>query len=211
MNQLRMLLRQESMLSLKYSSSTATEVLAIAASTVNAAHQYYLSASWKPVDRLATILYLIGALLSLVCIIVKNDNPPQMRSAAIDSYKQGLNMLYEMAPNFSAARHCLQRIHRIIVTAKQAIRRFNLPESSTSEEMILDPDDLTTLMNKPSIIDPWLTMELDPFSQPYSVPTVGSFLNVEFQNFGALLDDIDSVWTDEDLFRYPVGVDAPKP
>lgn len=205
MNQLRLLLRQDSMLSLKYCTRTAAETLAIAASSVDAIHDYRHSSSWQPTDRLAAVLFLIGALLSLVCIIVKNDNSLEMRGTAIESYKKGLTMLYELAPNFSAARHSLQRIHSIIVTAKQAIRRFNVPETSALPEVLLDTDNMNSLMNDSHVFEPWMNMEPDHVSQQYGVPALGFI-----QDFGTSLDDIGSFWTDGEIFQFTGDMEVPK-
>lgn len=131
MNQLRLLLRQEAMLSFSYSTTTASECISIAGSSITAIATHNASSYHRPTDRYSSALYLVGALLPLICIILKasNDNGFDARSDAIALFKQGLQMLHDMAPNFSLARHVLERLRRVILTVKQAIKRFHDAES----------------------------------------------------------------------------------
>jgi len=118
------------MLSLTYDHKTAEEAVAIAASSVNAIHTYYTSQYHKQISRFSATLYLMGSLLVLVCVIVKNDNPQHTRAHAIEAFKKGLEMHNEMSTNYTMSRHALRRIHRIIRRTQQVIHTFQNTEES---------------------------------------------------------------------------------
>jgi hypothetical protein len=93
MNQLRLLLRQEKMLSFTYDLETAVDCVAIATSSIEAMQFHRTSPVQSGVGRFATVLYLLSAILSLVCVVVKPDNQPQTRAVAIEAFKLGLSHL----------------------------------------------------------------------------------------------------------------------
>lgn len=145
MNQLRQLIRQESMLTLKYDAATASDCVAISTSSIDAISTHLNVKGYNPSDRWASVLYLIGSLLPLVCIIVRKENVQQTRADAIETFKRGVTILSNLAPNFGLARHTLRRLHKIIGTAMQAIH-----EADTSA---LDPKDFETEILAPQITD----------------------------------------------------------
>lgn len=189
MNQLRLHLRQESMLAFKYDHSIAEECVLIATSSVNAIHAYYHSRYHKQTNRYSSILYLMGSLLILVCVIVKSDINQFTRSTAIDTFKRGLSIHNELSTNFTMARHALHRMHRIIGRTQKVINSFQTADQLQLQD--LGPQ-ITDFFNT----DPSWMMDWDkdinsfPFdSQAANMLPAGSVGS----------DDLDSFWT-VDLF-----------
>jgi len=147
---------------MQYDTATALQCSTIAASSIDAVHIYLSSSVHRTTDRWSSVLYLVSAILPLVCIIVKNDNEPVLRANAITSFKKGLSLLNSMSPNFSWARHTLKRIQRIIGTAKKAIEVFDnagmflLDPSEFFEEDMLKPR-YTDFFN----MDSWTSLDAD--------------------------------------------------
>lgn len=121
------------MFSLKYTEEDAAQCLSVAASTINSVHAYHTSKK-LPNNRFHMVLFIVGALLTLVCIIIKPTNSQQIRAEAIEVYLKGLGILYEEAPKFHSARHALQRLSRLIHTAKSAIQRFENPNQGSGTD-----------------------------------------------------------------------------
>lgn len=224
MNQLSLLLRQEMVLNMQYDPQTATQCVAIATSSIDAVHLYLSSSVHRPTDRFSSVLYLVGALLPLVCIIVKDDNSSQTRGHAIASFKKGLSLLNAMSPNFSWARHTLRRIHRIIGTAKRAIEvfdsagMFNLDMSEFFEGDMMQQSRYTDFFN----LDTWTAMEKDvgnltegsmtgSTSMSFRFGTHGTTglpevnMNVTHPDFPSTADEMDSFWV-EDFLKDRGGV-----
>lgn len=141
MNQLRLLLRQESLLSLQYDDEFAEQCLGIASSTVNTLQTYHGSHIFHPMDRFASTLYLVGALLSLACIITRCDNIKATRKEAIEAFDKGLRLVTKMAADSYAARHALGRSRRIVIKVKQAIQDFEINETMFIENNPSNPQD----------------------------------------------------------------------
>lgn len=141
MNQLRLLLRQESLLSLQYDDDFAGQCLSIASSTVNTLQTYHGSHIFHPMDRFASTLYLVGALLSLACIITRRDNITATQKEAIEAFDKGLRLVTQMAADSYAARHALGRSRRIVIKVKQAIHDFEINETMSSDNNPSNPQD----------------------------------------------------------------------
>ncbi|EXJ90156.1 hypothetical protein A1O3_03225 [Capronia epimyces CBS 606.96] len=139
MNQLRLLLRQERMLSLGFDDEMAKDCTTISGALINAIHASHYSPTHTLTDRYSACLYLSSALLPLVCIIVKSECDPAIREDAIQAYNKGLSTLQALVPSFSAARHTLQRLLRITQTTERAIQRFR-----RAEQFLLDPSEFET-------------------------------------------------------------------
>jgi hypothetical protein len=146
------------MLSLKYTAKTAEDSTTIATSSINAIHDRYNSSLYHPVHRSAAVLYLVGALLPLVCIICKKENAEKVRSDAIDAFKKGITILNRMYPNFGNARHALRRLHRITASTMRAIREFQKPDSEMLATNVNDLAMETYASDLPEFFhfDPWL-------------------------------------------------------
>jgi hypothetical protein len=121
------------MLAFTYDQGTADEAVLIASSSIDAIHTFYTSQYHKQVGRFSATLYLMGSLLILVCVIVKNDGERQTRTRAIEAFKKGLQMHSEMSTNYIMSRHALRRIHLIIRRTQQVINNIQIMEDSQSE------------------------------------------------------------------------------
>jgi hypothetical protein len=192
MNQLRQLIRQESMLTLRYDDATAADCVAISTSSIEAISTHLHVKGYSPSDRWASVLYLIGSLLPLVCIIVRKENAQQTRPDAIKIFKQGVSILSSLAPNFGLARHTLGKLSKIIGTAMQAIQSFHEAEFSA-----LDPKDFETDILAPQISDLFsgthqLDLPRDLLDQQIGEAVAyDTFSMPEFSGEG-----IDSLWLD---------------
>ncbi|KAF2494376.1 hypothetical protein BU16DRAFT_589184 [Lophium mytilinum] len=202
MNQLRLILRQESILSLAYSEETADEVVSIASTTIDALHAYHSRNLDRPTGRFSSVFYSVAPLLNLVCIIVKADNPPETRTKAIESFKKGLSTFNDMSSNFTLARHTLRRLYRIIETAKRAILKFHGAEllDTTPKELQFD-----TIMPHISDFFNQNTMEgdddmLNQLINGFSTTNEPSMVR------GTGGEEIDGFWVDDELRRlFDVG------
>ncbi|OCK79324.1 hypothetical protein K432DRAFT_405689 [Lepidopterella palustris CBS 459.81] len=131
-NQLRLLLRQESILGQKYSIATANECVEIASNTIEALYDYH--GIQQPIGRFASVFYSVSALLHLACIILGDHDSQKTRANAIEAFNKGLIMLQDLYPTFVLARHTFQRLCRIIDTVKRAMLKFNNTELQDPKE-----------------------------------------------------------------------------
>lgn len=164
MNQLRMILRHRKVLRNDHDDTTARDCVSIAASSINAIHSHHTSPSYKSTDRFSSVLYLVNSLLPLVCVIVRENNQWQTRTDAIAAFQKCLSILQSLSQTFSAARHILHRLDRIIISAKNAIRKFE-----GVEEFTLDLDQFDASSFMPNMAgffsnDFWKDPTIDPTS-----------------------------------------------
>ncbi|KAI9743674.1 MAG: hypothetical protein M1818_002990 [Claussenomyces sp. TS43310] len=200
MNQLRLLLRQECMLGLKYNDTNAAECVAIAASSVNAIHTFNASPLHQPTDRFSSLLYLVGAIIPLICVIVRRDNVAQTRTDAIEAFKRNLEMMEEMSPNFTQAGHALGRLQWIVGTAK---RTFELVISA--DHPVADVRDIHTDALAPPAgdffnYDHWMDLDKDIFNPQHSgALTYNLNLNhvMDPNVFHGTTDEMDALWLDD--------------
>ncbi|OCK75226.1 hypothetical protein K432DRAFT_177297 [Lepidopterella palustris CBS 459.81] len=199
-NQLRMILRQESILGSRYSEATADECVSIATSTIEALHAHHACQLHKPTGRFSSVLYLVGALLPLVCIIVKRDNKKSTRAQAIDSFKKGLTIFNGMYSNYTVARHTLRRLHRIIETAKRAILNFHNSESLTIDPKDVPPTDALV----PQMSDFFGHDQRNGADEDVLNQLLNGFQN-GFHNLDTDIrntaEEMDAFWVDDDLRR----------
>lgn len=132
LNQLRLLLRQESLTSGRYSTKTAEECMTITSSSVDAISDHMNSRVSKPTHRWYSVLYLVGCLMPLTCIIVQKDNDQQLRARAIESFDKAFAILNNLTSTFTLARHTVLRLNRIMSSVTKAIRTFEETQMSTS-------------------------------------------------------------------------------
>lgn len=186
MNQLRLVLRREDMLNMAYDDTMARTCIAIAANSIDAVEKHRASQISDPTGRWSFGFYIVGALLPLVCIIVKRDNNPSLCSEAIGLFKRGLSMLNAMAPNSGLARHALGHLQGIIVSAKQAMSRFQmepLDDNSAAENSTNDISELSDLFDLDVRVD--LSEDMlnphfnDEFFHGWDIGLAGNSNNVE--------------------------------
>ena len=197
MNQLRLLLRQESMLALNYDDKTARDCISIAASSIDGIHAHYHSPSYRPTDRFSSVLYLVGSLLPLICIIIRSENDGEARADAIDAYQKALSMLKLMSPNFSAARHTLRRLHRVIATTERAIHKFH-----DAEYIALDPTEFGTETLVPQISEIFnhnyqLDLDMNMLNQQLNGHFMDGMNNMLNFDVSGAAEGVDSFWVDD--------------
>jgi len=203
MNQLRLVLRQESMLTLRYCEVTADECVTIACNSIGAIRTYCSSVVHAPTDRFSSVLYIVVALLSLVCVIIKTDNPQLLRARAIDTFKIGINFLRELAPTYSTSRHALRYSHRVWESAEQAIDKFERPDYL---ELGFHPSDADP--NTPHIDDIFMNpgkahgdkrVPNPNFHQPLT-HSINPMTMADLE-FPTTINEMDAFWMDEDIFN----------
>lgn len=152
------------MLSFKYNSKTAEECAKIAASSINAIDLHYNSTLYHRVARWASILYLVGAILPLVCIICKKENEQQVRAESIVAFKKGVAILNHLYPTSANARHALHGIKKIIASAARSIREFQEPQiAEMNAEVANDQGSNPLAIEFPDFFDydPWFHSSID--------------------------------------------------
>jgi len=82
------------------------------------------SPDWQVIDCFLCILYMVGALLVLVRLIIKREISNSTRERAIVSFTKGLNVLTSMSSSSKRARQALQKLNSIIDNVHRAIARF---------------------------------------------------------------------------------------
>lgn len=200
MNQLRLLLRQGAMLGLSYDDEIARDCVSIATSSINSIYASYHAPSHRPTDRFSSVLYLVGSLLPLVCVIVRGENIRQTQTDAIEAFNKDLSLLQDMAPNFSAARHTLQRLSRVIKTTERAIRRFH-----NEEQFVFDPKEFETETLVPQITeffhnDNHLDLDMNAINE-FSGPFMYGANNQLDGDLSGMISSTSSLWADYEFLN----------
>ncbi|KAL4860787.1 hypothetical protein BDV12DRAFT_204693 [Aspergillus spectabilis] len=160
--QLRLLLLQEILLTLEYDDATSVECQQIIQNTLQML-QGPPDAGDAPVGRLAVVFYIVVTLLPLICLI----NGRRATQA---------EMLQQLAPSVSMARHVLSHMQDIITATKDVIQASHV--SSTDRypvypypSVFIPPDQIQThgfgnimdeLLADPSLLDVVLLPSADP-------------------------------------------------
>jgi hypothetical protein len=118
--QLRLLLRQDSLLTLDYDDATAVECQEIIQSTLHMLRGPS-DVGDVPVGRLAVVFYIVVTLLPLICLI-NGRRATQACPDAIACFKAEIEMLHQLAPSVGMARHVLSNMHDIITATKNVIQ-----------------------------------------------------------------------------------------
>ncbi|KAL3474476.1 fungal-specific transcription factor domain-containing protein [Aspergillus californicus] len=122
--QLRLLLRQESLLSLEYDDNAARECQEIISSTLKML-QGPPAVGNAPVGRLSVVFYITVTLLPLVCLI-NGRRTTSMRPDAVACFRTQLEMLQRLGASVGMARHVLSNMQDIIAATKSVIHGFHL-------------------------------------------------------------------------------------
>lgn len=126
-NHIRLFIRREGILSPNYKDALAYDTLNIVAGTVDAVEAFRHNPSYGPTDRFTITLYLVSVLLALICIIVKSEGAPEIRTTAIATFGRALQVIEQLAPTYSAARHTLVRLQRLIGIVHRISSRIASP------------------------------------------------------------------------------------
>ncbi|KIX91958.1 uncharacterized protein Z520_12347 [Fonsecaea multimorphosa CBS 102226] len=118
---LRMLLRREEMISLTYGIDVAKSCIDIAREVVSVVETFYTSQRTNRCARHAYLQHLVGALVPMTCIIVRQDNGEELTRPAITLFQKALKLMETFAQGSFLARHVLQHMQRPIKAARDAI------------------------------------------------------------------------------------------
>ncbi|KAL2823605.1 hypothetical protein BDW59DRAFT_163181 [Aspergillus cavernicola] len=187
--QLRLLLRQESLLSLEYDDNAARDCQEIISSTLKML-QGPPAVGSVPAGRLSVVFYITVTLLPLICLI-NGRRTTSIRPDAVACFRTELEMLQRLGASVGMARHVLSNMQDIIVATKSVIQGSHLASGDvcpvplypkTMETPMFFPpepfrgeDSLTSMMDE-LLADPSL---LDIVSQS-PVPTAGPWVGDNF-------------------------------
>lgn len=118
---LRMLLRRAEMVSLRYEARTAQLCIDIATDVVSAIELSYSSPVPKRTERYAYALHLTGAIVPMICIIVRRDNSEELVGPAIGLFKRAMRVMEAIAVGFAFARRALMQLRRPIRAAMEIV------------------------------------------------------------------------------------------
>ncbi|KAL6231988.1 hypothetical protein BDW75DRAFT_243416 [Aspergillus navahoensis] len=180
--QLRLLLRQETLLSLNYDDATASECQAIISSSLRML-QGGPGLGNIPVGRFAVVFYILVTLLPLVCLI-NGRQSTQNRMEAVSCFREELAMLQSLAPSVGMARHILFNLQDLTSNTKDVIQKF--PPAS----------DLTLTCPYPWAIESTAPVPPNAVFNPEEPSVIDSRLaDASFLNLVLPNSDEDGVWT----------------
>jgi len=146
------------------------ECTSIAASTINAVHEHFSPNYSSPVDRFCATTFVVGAFLTLICIIIKTDDGQPPPELAVVSFERGLYLLEDISKSFHLARYFLDRLTRVITTAQQSIHRYQSPEKFTHDPQEFEMETLVPQMLTFLNEDPWnLDLGIDALDQQFDI------------------------------------------
>lgn len=120
---LRMLLRREEMISLAYSKKVAQLCIDVATEVVGAVETFHSAQRSNRCERHAYLHHLTGALVPMICIIVRQNNGEELTRPAINLLNQSLNIIESFSPGSFLARRILQQLRRPIKIARDIIEQ----------------------------------------------------------------------------------------
>lgn len=118
---LRMLLRREEMVSLRYEKRTAELCIEIATEMVNAVDLSYSTNMPRRSERFGYALHLTGAIVPMICVIVRRDNTEELVLPAIHLLDRSLRIMEAISYGLSFARRTLYQLRRPIRVARDII------------------------------------------------------------------------------------------
>lgn len=183
------------------------------------------STTYHITHRFGVTLYLVGALIATVCVVVKSDSAPQIRLAAITTFSRGLTMLEHLAPTFSLARHALVRLRRLIRIVHQIRSRVIEPDlvsqqmiggedifatPQTAESSLTQPSTLAPLTNVRNPGQSFMDPDMQLLQQHLTAPSLPYFNNFDAPiSKGFPNDDIDCFFGFDNAFGGNEGMGAP--
>lgn len=118
---LRMLLRREEMVGLRYGKRTAELCIEIATEMVNAIELSYSASTARRAERFGYALHLTGAIVPIICVIVRRDNTEELVLPAIHLLDRSLKIMEAISYGLSFARRTLHQLRRPIRVARDII------------------------------------------------------------------------------------------
>ncbi|EXJ89877.1 hypothetical protein A1O3_02944 [Capronia epimyces CBS 606.96] len=120
-NHLRLLLRRQDMMTLAYHERTAEACITIATQTINAISTFHASPLSQRTDRYSSASFLAGAMLPLICIIVKEHDKDKVGAVVVAAFQKALALLQDISRGLTFARRMLHRLGRLIEAANRVI------------------------------------------------------------------------------------------
>ncbi|KIW81684.1 hypothetical protein Z517_04710 [Fonsecaea pedrosoi CBS 271.37] len=139
---LRILLRRNDMLNGRFDAHTAQTCIEIAVDVVSALELSLNSSFSKRTAPYTSVLHLTGAIVPMICIIIRPDIDEALARPAIDVFKRSLSIIREYAPAQSFARLTLKHLNRPIRAASQTIRS-RWPQHA--DACVLTPETITEM------------------------------------------------------------------
>lgn len=166
---LRLLLRREEMISLAYGHKAARLCTDIATEVYETIEAFYTSKKANRCARHAYMHHLTGALVPVICIIIRQKNGEDLTQPAIDLFNKSLKFLENFAPTSFLARSMLRHLQRPIKAARDLIDFLQFPNvcsgapanpvasSGAASNMVTSPIDSTQIStwNNASIGSDW--------------------------------------------------------
>lgn len=136
---------------------------------------------------------MVGAVLTLMCIIIKTDDGQPPPELAVFSFNRGLSLLEVISTRFHLARYFLDRLARVITTAQQSIHRYQSPEKYTLDPYEIEMETLVPQMMTFFNEDYWnLDLGKDALDQQFDIPQgLGTFSD---QNLAGGSKEPDALW-----------------
>jgi hypothetical protein len=128
---LRMLLRREEMISLAYGRKAAQLCIDVATEVVDAVETFHTSQRSSRCERHAFLHHLTGALVPMICIIVRQNNGEQLTSQAINLLNKSLKIIESFLEGSFLAQRILQQLRHPIKIARDIIAS-QLPQNARS-------------------------------------------------------------------------------
>jgi Fungal specific transcription factor domain/Fungal Zn(2)-Cys(6) binuclear cluster domain len=121
MRYLRMLLWRAEMISLTYSNKTAQLCVDVAAEIVEAVEASQFLWTSNPCQRHAYLHHLTGALIPMICIIVRQDNGEDLTVPATNLLNKSLKIINSFSHQSFLARRVVQQLGRPVKAARDII------------------------------------------------------------------------------------------
>jgi hypothetical protein len=157
--------------------------------------QSYLERPSRVFFRFIAVFHIVVTLVPLVCLIVHNRNPTEIRAEAISCFKAELSILQDLTPTFGMARHVLRRLRALIASVKRTMQEL-APDPNTAA--LIHPSPTLLSVNQPHI-DPASDASLAPTVDTSMLDSILGDFTLPETSFPP--NDLTSIWTD-DLLTY---------
>ncbi|KAF9886973.1 hypothetical protein FE257_010714 [Aspergillus nanangensis] len=124
-NYLRLLIRQEDVIHREYSREAANLCIGIATHSINVVHLIHSSFLNRPVERYSSVTFLAGAMIPLICVIMKENTNSDLFSMAVNPFKRALGIIQSLAGTFPYAHHTLARLGSNLSVACKKVKLHN--------------------------------------------------------------------------------------
>jgi hypothetical protein len=128
---LRLLIRREEMINLRYERRTAKLCIKVATDIVNAVELSNSSNLPRQAERYAYTIYLTAAMIPMICIVVRKENDEDLVGPAICLLNRSLKIMEGLSHEWSSARCTLRQLSQPLRVARDIIES-NWPQYTYS-------------------------------------------------------------------------------